>query len=264
MNSVVEISWPLLGLFFCTLAIPLFISRYYQLGISKDVLVSVGRMTVQLIFIGLYLEYLFALNNVWVNLAWLLVMTVIGTSSIIDKAKLPKRPLFVPVITGLLIGLSPMLAVICILVVKPDPFYSAQYMIPLAGMLLGNSLGGNIVTLQNFFTALSQCKDEYEAAISLGASVQFATLPFLREAIQKSLAPTLASMATTGLVTLPGMMTGQILGGANPVIAIKYQLMIMIAIFVMMSVSTCICLNLTIRSAIHPHGRVLIKRLDNQ
>lgn len=97
-----------------------------------------------------------------------------------------------------------MLAVICILVVKPDPFYSAQYMIPLAGMLLGNSLGGNIVTLQNFFTALSQRKDEYEAAISLGASVQFATLPFLREAIQKSLAPTLASMATNRVGNFTG------------------------------------------------------------
>lgn len=259
MNSVVDISWPILGLFFSTLSIPLLIGRYYQLGIAKDTLISVGRMSVQLIFIGIYLEYLFELNHSGVNIAWLLVMTAIGSSAIIDKTKLPKKAMFAPVFAGLSIGLAPMLAAICLVVVKPTPLYSAQYLIPLAGMLLGNSIGGNIVALQNLFTAITERHEEYEAAISLGASPKYATLPFLREAMQKSLAPTLASMATTGLVTLPGMMTGQILGGANPIIAIKYQLMIMIAIFVMMSVSVCICLNLAIKTAIHPHGRVLVK-----
>ncbi|KOO05305.1 ABC transporter permease [Vibrio nereis] len=258
MNSVVDISWPILGVFFSTLLVPLLINQYYQLGIAKDTFVSISRMTIQLILIGIYLEYLFELNNVGVNIAWLLVMTAIGSSAILDKAKLPKRRLFVPVSAGLLIGLAPMLAVICLVVVKPTPLYSAQYLIPLAGMLLGNSIGGNIVALQNFFTALQERVQEYEAAISLGASPKYATLPFLREAIQKSLAPNLASMATSGLVTLPGMMTGQILGGANPIIAIKYQLMIMVAIFVMMSVSISISLNLAIKTAIHPHGRVLI------
>ncbi len=259
MNTVVDIPWTLLILFSSTLLLPLFLNHYYQLGIAKDTLLGVLRMGLQLTLVGVYLEYLFLLDSMTVNLLWLLVMMAIGASSILDKAKLPKRTLFIPVSVGLFIGLTPLLAMICLVIIQPTPLYNAQYLIPLAGMLLGNSLGGNIIALQNFFSALEERKDEYEAAISLGATIRYATLPFLREAIRKSLAPTLASMATSGLVTLPGMMTGQILGGANPIVAIKYQIMIMIAIFVMMSVSISICLNLAIQKAIHPHGRILIK-----
>ncbi|EGA71285.1 hypothetical protein VISI1226_13216 [Vibrio sinaloensis DSM 21326] len=261
MSTVVDIPWPMLGLFFSTLSIPLLINYYYQLGIAKDSLVSVTRMTVQLVLVGIYLEYLFELDSLLINLVWLLAMVVVGASSILEKAKLPKKPLFLPVMSGLLIGLTPTLSLISLAIVKPTPLYSAQYLIPLAGMLLGNSLGGNIVALQNLYTALEERKDQYEAAIALGASRVFATRPFVTDAIRKSLAPTLASMATSGLVTLPGMMTGQILGGASPIIAIKYQVLIMIAIFVMMSVSTSICLSFAIRTTIHPHGRILVKTL---
>lgn len=258
MTTIVDIPWHVLAVFLLTLVIPLTINVYYQLGIAKDSLISVVRMTIQLILVGLYLQYLFELDSLFINLVWLLIMTSIGASSILDKAKLPKSALFLPVFIGLFIGLAPILIVLCLAIIKPMPLYNAQYVIPLAGMLLGNSLGGNIIVLQNFYSALEERKSEYEAAIALGASIHYATLPFLRSAVSKSLAPTLASMATSGLVTLPGMMTGQILSGTDPLIAIKYQLMIMIAIFVMISVSTICTLNLAIKRTIHPHGRVLV------
>ncbi len=262
MNGVVDISWQLLGLFFCTLSIPLIISRHYGLGIGKETLLSVTRMAIQLFLVGIYLEYLFEINSLIVNLLWLMAMLLIGASSIIAKARLPKRALMFPVLTGLSAGLLPILAIICLTLIQPTPLYNAQYLIPLAGMLLGNSLSGNIVALQNFFSALSQRRLEYEAAIALGASTTTATLPFVREAIQKSLAPTLASMATSGLVTLPGMMTGQILGGASPLIAIKYQVMIMIAIFVTLSISITLCLKLVVIRCIHPYGKVLVAQTN--
>lgn len=258
MSSVVDLSWHWLGLFFCMLSIPLLINRHYQLQMGKDTLISVLRMTLQLFLVGLYLEYLFELNSLIVNLLWLASMAIIGASSITTKAKLPKRHVMIPVVSGLVIGLFPILAIICLLLLRPTPLYSAQYLIPLAGMLLGNSLSGNIVALQTFFTALNHRHSEYEAAISLGASTKLATLPFVQEAIKKSLAPTLASMATSGLVTLPGMMTGQILGGASPLIAIKYQVMIMIAIFVMLSISITLCLKLVVNRCIHPYGKILV------
>ncbi|RTZ15719.1 ABC transporter permease [Vibrio aquaticus] len=259
MTTIVDIPWHILALFFSCLVIPLAINSYYQLGIAKDSVISVARMTIQLILVGLYLQYLFELDSLLVNLVWLLVMISIGASSILDKAKLPKSALFLPVFIGLFVGLAPILIILCFAIIKPTPLYNAQYVIPLAGMLLGNSLGGNIIVLQNFYSALEERKSEYEAAIALGASIHYATLPFLRAAVSKSLAPTLASMATSGLVTLPGMMTGQILSGTDPLIAIKYQLMIMIAIFVMISVSTIVTLNLAIKKTIHPHGRVRVR-----
>ncbi|MGD8170108.1 ABC transporter permease [Vibrio sp. TRT 21S02] len=258
MNSVVDISWTSLGFFFLALLVPFSISRYLKLQLEKDIIISVVRMTVQLILVGLYLEYLFTLNSLVVNLAWLMFMVLVGASSVIGKASLPKARLFLPVSAGLSLSLLPVLGSIILLIVQPQPFYSAQYMIPLAGMLLGNSLSGNIVALQNLFTSFQERKSEYEAAIALGASAHYACLPFIRSAIQKSLAPTLASMSTMGLVTLPGMMTGQILGGASPIIAIKYQAMIMIAIFVMMSLSTTISLTLAVRNCINPYGKILV------
>ncbi|EGA65656.1 ABC transporter permease [Vibrio brasiliensis] len=258
MGSVIDIDWLVLAAFFGLLAIPLLLNRFYQLELGRDIITSVARMTLQLVLVGVYLEYLFDFNSAVINLLWIVAMVLIGASAIISKSKLPASKLMLPITTGLFAGLLPILAIITLLVIKPSPLFSAQYLIPLAGMLLGNSMSGNIVSLQTFFSALETRRGEYEAALSLGASTRYATLPFVREAIQRSLAPTIATMATTGLVTLPGMMTGQILGGASPIIAIKYQLMIMVAIFVMMTISVAIALKLTVRNCINKEGRLLV------
>ena len=91
----------------------------------------------------------------------------------------------------------------------------------------------------------------------------YASAPFVRNAMQKAMSPIMASMATTGLVTLPGMMTGQILGGASPMIAIKYQLMIMLAIFIMMSTSLAVALKLSLKATLTKEGRVKAKIKNN-
>ena len=258
MQESLDISWALMGLFSLTLVIPFTINRIYQLDLAKEMGLSVFRMVAQLVFIGLYLEFVFQLNNPLLNTLWIILMVGIGSSSIISKAKLPRKQLLIPVATGLLVGLSPLVIVLSSVIIQPTPLYSAQYVIPLAGMLLGNSLSGNIVALQNLFTAFKERESEYHAAIALGASPHYATLPFVRAAMQKAFAPIMASMATTGLVTLPGMMTGQILGGVNPMIAIKYQLLILIAIFVMLTISVTITLQLTIKNSITKEGKVLV------
>lgn len=258
MNSVVDIDWLVLALFFSLLLFPLLLSRLYRLQLERDILSSVTRMTLQLILVGIYLEYLFSINSLTVNIIWLAAMILIGSSAIMSKAKLPKSKLMLPITLGLLVGLMPILAIIIFVVIQPSPLFNAQYLIPLAGMLLGNSMSGNIVSLQTFFGCLHDRRSEYEASLSLGASADYATQPFVRDAVRRSLAPTIATMATTGLVTLPGMMTGQILGGASPMIAIKYQLMIMVAIFVMMTVSIVTALKMTIRNCINKQGRVLV------
>jgi putative ABC transport system permease protein len=259
MSSTVDISWLTLGLFFSLLTIPFLLSRHYQLKMEKEALVSVLRMTLQLLLVGFYLEFLFEYNSLFINIVWLALMIVIGASAIVSKAKLPKKVLLLPVILSLAASLFPLLMVLMVFVIQPQPTFSAQYLIPLAGMLLGNSMSGNIVALQHLFAAMDERKSEYEAAISLGASPSYATQPFVQDAIRRSLAPTMATMAASGLVTLPGMMTGQILGGASPIVAIKYQIMIMIAIFVMMSISVTLALRLAIKRSINQQGRVLVK-----
>jgi putative ABC transport system permease protein len=259
MQSSVDISWWILFLFSGTLLIPFMINRYYQLELGKDILISSMRMFLQLSLVGLYLEFVFDLNSLLLNLTWLAVMILVGSSAIVGKAKLPRKQLLLPVASGLFIGLLPVISILCLAVVDPKPWYSAQYLIPLSGMLLGNSLAGNIVALQNLYGAFEERKAEYEGAIALAVNPHYAARPFVRDALRKAMAPILASMTTTGLVTLPGMMTGQILGGVSPLIAIKYQLVILIAIFVMMSISLTVSLQLSLNNTLHPSGRLLVK-----
>ncbi|NTS78007.1 ABC transporter permease [Catenovulum sp. SM1970] len=259
MQQFIDISWWQLGLFSLTLFIPFAINYRYQLSIGKDAILAISRMVIQLGLIGLYLAFLFELNNLWVNLVWLILMIGIGASAIISKAKLPKKHLFIPVSLGLVVGLFPLLMLLTLAVIQPTPFYHAQYLIPLAGMLLGNSLSANIVSLQHFFLSFEDKWPEYEAALALGASPKQACFGFVQNALRKALAPILATMATTGLVSLPGMMTGQILGGTSPMIAIKYQVLIMIAIWVMMSISITLCLWLVVKQSITRAGKPLIR-----
>jgi len=256
MESSLDISWLQLGLFSMILFIPLLINRYYQLDMTKDVIISTIRMLIQLVLVGLYLQYVFHLNNLIINISWIILMTLIGSSAIVNKVKLPHRLLFFPISCGLFWGLFPVLILLCLVIIKPQPFYSAQYIIPLAGMLLGNSLSSNIVAIQHLFEGFAQRTSEYEGAIALGATPFQAAKPFSVEALKKSQAPILATMTTMGLVTLPGMMTGQILGGVDPIIAIKYQFVIIIAIFVMISVSLTLTLHLTLKRVLSDSGKI--------
>ncbi|EIO3970585.1 ABC transporter permease [Vibrio vulnificus] len=264
MDSVIDLTWGALLAFSSLLIIPLIISHFYQLAIAKEAMLSVGRMALQLILVGFYLEYLFTLNDWRINVLWLLVMLSVGASSIVSKAHLPQTQLLFPTLFGLAGGMLPILSVLLVGIITPTPWYHTQYMIPLAGMLLGNSLSGNIVALQNLFDCYRNRKNEYEAAIALGASPRYASLLFVRQAMQKSFAPILASMAATGLVTLPGMMTGQILGGASPMVAIKYQLIIMIAIFVTLTLSVVITLELALHRCLDRNGQVKTNTLDTK
>jgi len=216
-------------------------------------------MVLQLFLLGLYLQYLFELNNLWLNLSWLLVMIVVGTSAIIDKSKLPFRALFIPVIAGLILGLIPLLGILLLALFTPTPIYNAQYLIPIAGMLLGNSLTANIVALQSLFNQFTDKFEQYQAALSLGAHPKIAAFDFARQALLQAMAPNLASMSTIGLVSLPGMMTGQILSGSSPMTAIKYQIVIIAAIFVMIMVSVATSLTLALRLCISAEGRLKVE-----
>lgn len=257
MQTALDISWGQLALFSLVLVVPVYINFRYRLEMLREMSVAIARMALQLILVGIYLEFVFQTNSLLLNLAWIAVMLLVASSTIVGKAKQQKSLLMMPVFIGLISGLAPLLIILSIAIIRPTPLYSAQYIIPLTGMLLGNSFSGNIVALQNLFDAFEQRRPEYEAAISLGATPAQACTPFVQNAMQKALAPITASMAATGLVTLPGMMTGQILGGTSPMIAIKYQLIIMIAIFVMMSLSLTIALQLSLKRILTKEGRIL-------
>lgn len=219
------------------LLLPLGILFYMKVKLVKETLLSVLRMSIQLGLVGLYLKYIFEWDNLWLNIAWLMVMIIVSTWSIINSNGVCKRVFFLPILGALAISLFFNVGYFNFFVVRITDIFNAKYLIPISGMLLGNSLKGNIIATNTFFDYFKNREREYFFTLSLGASREEALKPIVKESLKRSLKPTLASIATIGLVSLPGMMTGQILGGSVPMTAIKYQIAIMIAIFSTMAIS---------------------------
>jgi putative ABC transport system permease protein len=244
-----EISFLGLSLVYALLLIPLALFVFLRLPLLKEMAVAVLRMTVQLLLVGLYVELLFTVNKWWLSLLWLLIMILVANGATLRRAGRRDLLLFPQSLVSLTLGIAVPLTTLLILAVRPEPLYDARYLIPLAGMLLGNSLRANIIALERFLAYLRESFDDYLSALSLGASRTEALLPSIRSSLSAALSPTIATIATIGLVSLPGMMTGQILGGSAPMTAITYQIAIMIAIFVSTTITSVLNLVLTIRTA---------------
>jgi putative ABC transport system permease protein len=139
-------------------------------------------------------------------------------------------------------------------IVRLPNLMDARYFIPVAGMILGNSLRADIVGLSTFYNSLHAEEKSFLLALSQGASLKEAVRPFLQKAYTASLAPTIATMATIGIVSLPGMMTGIILGGTDPFLAIKYQIAIMMAIFSGTALAVILGILLTLKTSFDRYG----------
>jgi len=236
------------------LLVPLAISSYLKLGITRQLLISTFRMVIQLILIGFFLEFLFKLNNAFVNIAWFLVMLSAAMFSVIGNSGLKIKLFVFPVFSSLLLANLFTVLYFNYFIARLDFIFDARYMIAIGGMVLGNSLRANIVGLGDFYKALNRDEQLYHYKLSLGANRFEALLPFVKKSFTSALQPTLASMATMGIVSLPGMMTGQILGGSVPLVAIKYQIAIMIAILASTMISIALSILLTVNFSFNKSG----------
>ncbi len=252
--ETIDISVYSLLLVFLLLAVPVILSRVYGLGLVKPLLSSAGRMTIQLVLIGVFLKYLFLWNNAFINLLWLIVMILVAVFSAIRGSSMKPGKILVPVFISFALATFAVIFYINIFVIRLDYVFDARYLIVLGGMLLGNSLRGNIVGIDTFYKSLRKDVKKYLYVLSLGAAHHEAARPYMKESIRLALKPTIASMATMGIVALPGMMTGVILGGASPEVAIKYQIMIMISIVTSTIISVLLTILITTRVCFSKFG----------
>lgn len=237
-----DISWMSMVWGFLLLLIPVVFLYRYKTGLVKETLIAALRMTVQLFLIGFYLKYMFELNLWWVNVLWVVLMAGVASHTVLGRVKLSVRQLFLPVAVALLVSVLLIDFYFMGLVVRQDNLFEARYFIPISGMILGNMLSANVIALNSYRGSIVRERTNYLYRLANGASAQEARMPFIREALIKSFNPTIASMAVMGLIALPGTMTGQILGGSSPDVAIKYQIMLMIAIFSSSIISVLITL----------------------
>ena len=176
-------------------------------------------------------------------------MLIVADLSILSRAGLKARYFALATFTSIAFSILFSTAYLVILVIQPTHFYDARYIVPLAGMILGNCLQGNVIALERFYATIRRNEYEYVTFLTLGATRWEAVRPYFRDAIRAAINPTIASMATMGLVSLPGMMTGQILGGSEPWLAVKYQIVIMLCIFTSTTIASIINLRLSLNIA---------------
>jgi putative ABC transport system permease protein len=247
--EILDITLPRMALLYGLCLLPWLLLWLIGLRLSRDIGISILRMTVQLSLVGIYLKALFDLNNPWLNGLWILLMLMVADLSILQRAGLKARYFFLATLTAIASSVIVSTAYLVMLVIQPALYYDARYIVPLAGMILGNCLQGNVIALERFYSALRKNEQEYETFLMLGATRWEAVRPYFRAAIKAALNPTIAGMATMGLVSLPGMMTGQILGGSEPWIAVKYQIAIMICIFASTAMASIVNLRLSLNIA---------------
>ncbi|GAB4232831.1 MAG: iron export ABC transporter permease subunit FetB [Methyloligellaceae bacterium] len=208
------------------------ISLAFRLGIERTLLIAALRMSVQLMAIGFVLKFIFAQTSpLWTG-ALVLVMTLIAGYEARARQETPFRgflayglgtaTLLFAGVLGTLFGVAAL--------VGADPWYSPRYVVPILGMILGNSLTGISLGLDNLTTSARRERAGIEAHIAMGAPRSLALAPIVRRALRTAMMPIINAMAASGVVALPGMMTGQILSGVDPVEATKYQIMIMFLI----------------------------------
>lgn len=232
MSAYISLSYVDLALAAVFLVLNAVFSLALSLGLERQLLVASLRMIVQLLLVGLVLKTVFALASPWLTLLVAMVMIAFAGREIWARQE---RRLAGP--WGYSLGAATMMLAGTFVTVfalttqiEPSPWWSPRFALPLFGMVLGNTMTGVSLGLDTLHTTLFRERPAIEAQLLLGRTRWEAVLPVSRRALRSGFTPIINAMAATGVVSLPGMMTGQILSGVDPQEAVKYQLLIMFLI----------------------------------
>lgn len=227
MQGLIELDLWDLALALGMMALSIGLSAWERLGLEWTLALATGRTLLQLLVVGYILAFVFALNNPWAVLAILLVMLTIA--AIVARNRIGKKiPRVLPLVWGsIFISTVLTLGYTTILVIQPASWYEPQYLIPLAGIVLGNSMNGAAIAGERLASIINASSLEIETHLSLGATPKQAVTQYRKDAIKAGLIPTINSMMVVGIVTLPGIITGQLLSGIDPLAAASYQILIM-------------------------------------
>jgi putative ABC transport system permease protein len=224
------------------------ISAALRLGLGWKICLAAGRAVTQLLLVGLVLTQVFSLRRASVVLTLMVVMTLIAGGSAVQRTQRRYPGIWRSGIVA--IGVSSWLTTLMALsvVVQARPWYQPQYAIPLLGMILGNALNGVSLGLDRFSDELVRRRGEIESLLALGASRWEAAHASIVTAVRTGMIPILNTMMVVGIVSLPGMMTGQLLAGVEPVEAVKYQVVIMFLIAAATALGTMLAVLLSYRA----------------
>lgn len=206
------------------------LSIAFQLGLEKSLGIATVRMTVQLLLVGYVLNWIFSVDSPWLVLIVAFAMSAIAGHAAVHRTRRRFVGIYWNALLSILVSSAFVTGLLIAGILRVEPWYTPQYVIPLLGMVLGNTLTGTALALDRFMEELLHRRLQIESLLALGATRWEASRETLQESLRTGMIPTINSMMVVGLVSLPGMMTGQILGGVAPTDAVRYQIVIFFTI----------------------------------
>ena len=247
MNGAAKLSVVSFSLIYLLLLVVLFIMRRAKVDKTRLLIIASVRMTVQMVLVGFILQYILGNPHPVFVILFLASMVAFSIHRALAKHRDLNRRFKLYVAGALsLSGLTVLAYFVCAVVGKS--FFDAQFTIPLAGMIIGNSMTGVSLALKTLTEGVDGGRKQIEALLNLGVPPREILHPFLSTALETALLPTINSMLGLGIIFLPGMMTGQILSGTLPTTAIMYQIAVIIANCTSVCLTTFFSLSLGYRT----------------
>ncbi len=224
-----EISFYSFAIVYVLLLIVLVIMKITKINKAKEIMFASFMMTIQLILAGYILSYLFANPYPAYTLLYLGIMFAFASRRILHKKILLNRQFKQSIACSFLVCCT-LIPLFFVTIITEQSFFNPQYTIPITGMLVGNAMTGFNLALKSFQENLLQNEAKNTCLLMLGVHPEKILRPYVSSALENALYPTINSMLSMGIISLPGMLTGQILAGADPTSATLYQIAIMVAI----------------------------------
>mmetsp|Transcript_9157 Transcript_9157/g.14871 ORF Transcript_9157/g.14871 Transcript_9157/m.14871 type:complete len:540 (-) Transcript_9157:3546-5165(-) len=263
MEGVIFVSVDKLLLSAAPLLFVAFFSWRMNLSLSREILVSSVRTFMQLSIVGFVLVPIFAAGTKYWYVVFLYVAFMIFLASW-ESSSRPKyrfKGMFLCVVCSLFVNVFGVALFAFGVILRPTPLWDPQYVIPICGMLLGNCISGVSLSLNSLLTSYVEHSSEVELLLCFGATKYEASSRALREAVRSGTMPTLNTMAVIGLISIPGMMTGQVLGGTPPMLAARYQMLIMYLIATCSFLNILTMLHISLSVAFDKDDRLCLERL---
>ncbi len=260
-DAYIQIGYDQLALSALLIGVNLALSFLLRLALGKQLLIAALRMTVQLLLVGLVLEWIFSVRQPLPILAMALVMATLAGVAAVNRTKRRFPGIYWNSLVSILVASFVVTGLALNGILRVDPWFDPQYLIPLLGMVLGNALTGISLGLDRLMEGCVQNRAFIESLLSLGASRWEAAHREVKEALRTGMIPVINSMMIMGVVSLPGMMTGQILAGADPVDAVRYQVVIMFMIASCTALATLGVVLFGFRTLFSSRDELLIERL---
>jgi putative ABC transport system permease protein len=205
------------------------VSMWLNIRLHRQIAIAALRMVIQLVAIGYILKIIFSLDSPPATLLIVVVMVLVAAREVAARPEHRLRGVANLLIGASSVGFATLVTVVLALTtaIRPQPWYDPHDAIPLAGIILGSVLNSASLALDSFLGSVGRERTAIEARLALGDTYQAAVAALVRNAIRRGMLPVINQMSAAGIVTLPGIMTGQILAGLDPLEAVKYQILLM-------------------------------------